>query len=611
MAALNEAVGAASLTPGFSARLPPHEEPRPRFDMPAGPPDTSHIRKPSARDFLHLSGAAAARYLQPSGPTAAAPPPYQSAPGPSVVAKAPPVSSYPALTAPLPDLDRVENLDEIFRLRQKIKALEHENQAIVEASRERVMQVPPTETDSDAVSLRALANIVSTLATRVENLTELVQIPRAQPPGTDTGAPAMTSSAHSPHREHGTASPGQSPGSFWPGPSLLPSPPHTFVADDLELDPAGFKATSPAHFLGPMAHLYYDFTANARTSADTASDRTSYGNRIAALMGHHRIDVAPALELNRLTPLGTAHYDSRTDLNLGEGVSIRSSDRTASIPPQAQWVKYASMCVSALVQRLSHPTGPFVLAHPWGPYRQWQTKFVIVVFQLLFRLDHHLTVELGDPLSWEEAWCYKCAVVSRFFYGQTLVEHGMPGSLLKVVALSSQAQLSTPGAPHDMLAHVCREAISVDLLQHAKSTAIACAQLKLKAQKQLPAAALLDIPTGGGGGGGGGGGADAGGRAPANLCGVTGCSYAFATQFKCTHDFTVVCKNRFATTQGGPTSPCGLPHARAGPRAWTCRQAHTIQGLVTASELATLLRTSSAAKYVAGGGQHAASVKVQ
>jgi hypothetical protein len=453
---------------------------------------------------------------------------------------------------------------------------------------------PPPAAPTPAFDFAAHAEMMQNQLTQLTQVVGQLASTVAAQQQQQAASPASTGTMPVPSPVPAPA-PGGSPASSVSNPSaalhLLPNPPHAFISADVTADPYGFPITSREHFLHPDTHLFVDYLANYAQTARSPTIKTAYGAFVSSHVGHHRIDVAPAHQSNRFTPLGNKFFTPNNELVLGDGLQLRAMDKEASVPVQSQWVRYAQAVVQTFYDRLNRPVGEFTLASAWGAYRRWQAQYVITVFQLLNALDHIVMVETSDALTWHQAWMLKCQLVARYFYNRPLVLHGPTLTLLRAVQDSVPLQLNTLGSPHQLVYEAAYEMVNDTAIRLAVATS----------QEVLVSAAKPAKSHGDGGGGGAAAAAAAaaahaaaggGGAQPPpsptriiNLCGKGGCSYQHPN-YVCTHVFVVPCQGK--TAKGA----CGIAHARTGLRKWTCKEARAAGQVLSAAEQQTAFQTS-------------------
>jgi hypothetical protein len=347
--------------------------------------------------------------------------------------------------------------------------------------------------------------------------------------------------------------------------ALISQPPPSLEGDTFEPDVDRFPGHHGAHDLGVHRERYENYLGVMAVIDPTAAGRTAYADQLERLVGRRRLD-GPGSDLYRLTPLGDKTWSNDTDIALGDGINLSTINRSTKIPVQAVWNKFATARLADLHQHLAHPRGPYDLSGAWGSHRRWQLSYIALTWQLLATLDFYVMTEIEPPLSWNEAWMLKGVVVSRHFHLREPSLHGATLGLLQLRnEVSITALLSLHGGPNE-LSSLAYDLASDANLNHARVAAREYAHASPKP------AAVRD------------------GAAPkANQCGVDGCTYAFATGFACTHDFKQPC------VQMNQGAKCGLTHARAGPRQWTCAQAKAAQRALTAAELRSAFRLGETA----------------
>ena len=458
-----------------------------------------------------------------------------------------------------------------------------------------------------------ISSLTATVASLANVVGQLVQTQQTQQqPAAPAPAPAQYASPgtsamqaqpafHTSPHMHGGSAPAS--GGYA---ELLPRPPAYALGDDVDTDVFGFKGSSPHHALHPDMHLHVDYCASARQTA-ASDEKRCLDNFVRSINGHHRIDVAAGQDLNRFTPLGAKYFATNDVADLGQGMTIQSAEKEFHIPRQSQWNHYANRLVLHFAERLNSPTGPFAMSSQWGPYRRWQAKYVISVLQLLSALDHHLTVERSPELSWNETWCYKCALVACYFYSTPIVVDGLHEKVLKMAMTSTEHQLRTLTGSNPLLKNAVKEATDPDLIAHAKDTARKidimqapkAAAAALQALAAAPAAAVgrhqpavVNSP-----------------KSEPSLCSVPGCAWSYATGFKCTHDFTVPCNNPVKLKNNATKTACGIAHARSGPRKWACKAAYAAKQILSQADLLAAFKMSDDKFFASSGHAQADAVK--
>jgi hypothetical protein len=181
-------------------------------------------------------------------------------------------------------------------------------------------------------------------------------------------------------------------------------------------------------------------------------------------------------------------------------------------------------------------------------FRTNQAKYLACLYQLVEAVCRFLMEDSPTPLPWNSTWEFVGMVVQSNFWGRVITPHSVSAFVAEVACASKIEELVQLQAPPLDLKALVPVVLSTNvmLLVHLGVPL---------APKHAPTPAAAKS-----------GGAD---ETPSSnsLCSVTKCAgYSHKTNFACTHVFTRPCDG------------CAIPHARAGPRKWTCAQALALDG---------------------------------